>query len=195
MKIVKLPENKSSVNLNGGNRKGIKESISVEKSAIIQPVLDSGSMPVYSKRVYLAGVGYSAYVASSNNDVLGTTHILKLKLGYSDVKSLVIPAGIATGGNSGVLVVDRSVLNPNLASAKASVGVAKVDVKGSSDSSASRSPIKAVIIIRGIDKECVNSFAASIRQLRPLSRYKGIGVSLEQEYEERKVISSAKKKK
>jgi ribosomal protein L6P/L9E len=194
MKIVQLPENKSSVNLNGGNRK--VSALSVVKSAISQPVLQrKDSTQVYSKRVYLAGVGYSAYVASSNCDVLGTTHILKLKLGYSDVKSLVIPTGIATGANSGVLVVDRSVLNPNLASAKGSVGAAKVDAKGSSDSSASRSPIKAVIIIRGTDKECVNSFAASIRQLRPLSRYKGIGVSLEQEYEERKVISSAKKKK
>ena len=196
MQKLKLPENKMSASLRSAknvvsereNQVGkLSTLLSSSGSNLSASPLLGATGQLYSKRVYLAGVGYSAYVATGDNKL----PTLRLNLGYSDIKTLEIPAGIAAGSKCGVLVVDRSVLNPSIASGASSVSATKADTKSGSDAS----PIKAVIIIRGTDKECVNSFAASIRQLRPLSRYKGIGVSLENEYEGRKIISSAKKKK
>ena len=200
MQKLKLPENKMSASVRDavyGAQKVVNtfSSSLVDQSRVLNSQKPGETGQLHSQRVYLAGVGYSAYVATGDNK----PSTLRLNLGYSDIKTLEIPAGTTAGSKSGtqrgcaieVLVVDRSVLNPSIASGASSLSAAKADTKSASDAS----PIKAVIIIRGTDKECVNSFAASIRQLRPLSRYQGIGVSLENEYSGRKIISSAKKKK
>ena len=119
----------------------------------------------YTKRVYLAGVGYTASLVKEEGK-----EFLNLKLGYSDIKRIEIPVTELK-----VLIVDRSIFAMSAQSAAVSTSNTK---SKQSTKTEFDSPIKLVIILRGKSKESVNSFAAKLRQLRPLSRYKLIGISL-----------------
>lgn len=159
----------------------------------------------YIRRVYVAGVGYTCYLTEvldsytqgnkttqpvlkkeisiankktiqtrTQQDVTRATYFLNLKIGYSDTKSIDITPYIIDNSNPvEILVVGKEILT--------TPGYQESLLESESVTGAVVSPIKAIVIIRGNNKEQVNSLAARIRNLRPYSVYKGIGLRLQGE--------------
>lgn len=114
-------------------------------------------------------------------------YFLNLKIGYSDIKSIDVTKYITDKFDPiEILVVGKEILSTpgyqeSLLESEAAAGMAV-------------SPIKAIVIIRGSNKEKVNSLAAYIRNLRPYSVYKGIGLRLQGEPLNLKVVVKNKQK-
>jgi ribosomal protein L6P/L9E len=114
-------------------------------------------------------------------------YFLNLKIGYSDIKSIEITKFISEKDNGlEILVVGKESLT--------TPGYQESLLETESAAGAVVSPIKAIIIIRGNDKNKVNSLAAYIRNLRPYSVYKGIGLRLQGEPLNLKIVVKNKQK-
>jgi len=176
----------------------------------------------FIKRVYVAGVGYTAYLTKSpikiiepgavqekittttigettvNSLVKGASTIkpaantqadfiyldhlkgstktsvekgfvynLNLKIGFSDLKQIDLTPYLTE--DIEILVVGKEIITtPGYQELATEI-----------ESLITASEIKSIIIIRGENKLMVNSLAALIRNLRPYSVYKGIGLRLE----------------
>ena len=163
----------------------------------------------YVKRIYISGVGYTSYLTELNfnsaqpdqsrlisvangksycskqpsgSQALAAPILpkvnLNFKIGYSDIKVLDITPYITDKDYPvEILVVGKEILTtPGYQDSLLESG------EGTTNSALGVvSPIKAIIIIRGSNKEKVNSLAALIRNLRPYSVYKGIGLRLQGE--------------
>lgn len=169
----------------------------------------------YIRRIYVAGVGYTSYltevltsekhvnnnnnnkkeisianykiVSEKKNELLSAAYFLNLKIGFSDIKSIDITKFISDKLDPlEILVVGKESLT--------TPGYQESLQESESNTGIAVSPIRAIIIIRGNNKNKVNSLAAYIRNLRPYSVYKGIGLRLQGEPLNLKVVVKNKQK-
>lgn len=168
----------------------------------------------YIRRVYVAGVGYTCYltevlntptqgkkgqepvvkkeIAVANYQAVTEkkgvgSYFLNLKIGYSDIKTVDITKYISDKEDPmEFLVVGKEILT--------TPGYQEIFMESEAAAGTVVSPIKAILIIRGNNKEKVNSLAASIRNIRPYSVYKGIGLRLQGEPLNLKVVVKNKQK-
>lgn len=165
----------------------------------------------YVRRVYVAGVGYTCYLTSVTDagsesniatkkeisiangkpllekNARNESYFLNLKIGYSDLKSIEITKYVIDKKDPlEILVVGKEILT--------TPGYQDILLESESSTGAVVSPIKAIVIIRGNNKEKVNSLAARIRNIRPYSVYKGIGLRLQGEPLNLKIVVKNKQK-
>jgi len=124
---------------------------------------------------------------SENPGFQSINYVLNLKVGYSDIKSVDVTNYIIDKDDTTeILIVGKEIL--------ATPGYQEILVESEPNTGAVVSPIKAIIIIRGNNKNKVNSLAALIRNIRPYSVYKGIGLRLQGEPLNIKVVVKNKQK-
>lgn len=143
-----------------------------------------------------ADQGVKKEISIANYSTISNTHFsatysLNLKIGYSDIKSIDITKYIIDQKDSiEILVVGKEILT--------TPGYQDLLLESATGAESNTggvvSPIKAIIIIRGNNKDKVNSLAAYIRNLRPYSVYKGIGLRLQGEPLNLKVVVKNKQK-
>jgi hypothetical protein len=103
----------------------------------------------------------------SDNSFKENKYTLNLKIGFSDLKFIDLTPYLTE--NIEILVVGKEIITtPGYQELATEI-----------ESLVTASEIKSIIIIRGDNKLLVNSLAALIRNLRPYSVYKGIGLRLE----------------
>lgn len=159
--------------------KDIKEAkTSLKETKTVKPVITD---QLIKKEISIAN-----YKTISNTN-FSATYNLNLKIGYSDIKSVDITKYIIDEKDAiEILVVGKEILT--------TPGYQDILLESESNTGSVVSPIKAIIIIRGKNKDKVNSLAAYIRNLRPYSVYKGIGLRLQGEPLNLKVVVKNKQK-
>lgn len=114
-------------------------------------------------------------------------YLLNLKVGFSDIKAIDVTKYITDEKDPiEILIVGKEILT--------TPGYQEILFESEPTTGAVVSPIKAIIIIRGKDKNKVNSLAALIRNVRPYSVYKGIGLRLQGEPLNIKIVVKNKQK-
>lgn len=122
-----------------------------------------------------------------SKESIGVNYSLNLKIGFSDLKILDITKFVTDKLDPlEILVVGKEILT--------TPGYQEILLESEPTTGVVVSPIKAIIIIRGQNKDKVNSLAASIRNIRPYSVYKGIGLRLQEEPLKIKVVVKNKQK-
>ncbi len=151
----------NTVKLNPGNAKNPIPASS--KSVVTKPTGNQSPTKIQNAEVYLDHLKGSKN-ATPDKDYVYT---LNLKIGFSDLKLIDLTPYLTE--EIEILVVGKEIITtPGYQELAAEI-----------ESLITASEIKSIIIIRGENKVMVNSLAALIRNLRPYSVYKGIGLRLE----------------
>jgi len=161
---------KTSLPLTGGNasekskteKKGSESSkTGVSSKTKVSPAASSGGS-AGNGEVYLDHIRGSKTFTDKDH-----TYTLNLKIGFSDLKLIDLTPYLTE--EIEILVVGKEIITTP----------GYQELASEIDSLVTASEIKSIIIIRGENKVMVNSLAALIRNLRPYSVYKGIGLRLE----------------
>jgi len=143
------------------------DKVSTSSTSVVKKNTNLNSVSGKTAETYVDHLKGSSSVKQASSDLAGFIYTLNLKIGFSDLKQIDLTSYLTE--DLEVLVVGKEIITtPGYQELATEI-----------ESLITASEIKSIIIIRGENKLMVNSLAALIRNLRPYSVYKGIGLRLE----------------